>query len=273
MFCEVCGKENNQFVKKCSYCGGKLIEQKPLNPDAAYKKLEKEIIEKELKLEQSYLNIDMDKEIPEYGPWQYNRNSFDEIESYRPKYKHYIDLYAKTSNITTYVYYLLTFIIMVSAFAGFYFLATMDSIGVDTKKYLIFGISSFVIMVIGVIGFFINDHFVRKDKNEVSDAILSLMLGNARPGKIKQKYKEEKKNETLYFIVFRYAFNGITYETTQRVKNETYVKMYVGDSIEILMSGLFGIIDEYPNKKDEFLKRTHNRRLYNIFKNRNNNKN
>ena len=97
MYCETCGKENNQFVSRCSYCGGKLVKEKPTNPEPAYKKMEAKIKEDKIKKEQSYYNIDMDSDIPEYGPVEYYRHytkelSSGEIKSYKPRYKHYIDL-------------------------------------------------------------------------------------------------------------------------------------------------------------------------------------
>ena len=104
MYCEVCGKENSQFVARCSYCGGKLVEAKPLNPEPAYKKLENSI--EKNKNELNNLEIDLNKEIPTYGPGEYYRAPSGEREYYRPKLKHFVDLYeTKTKTIGNIVVY------------------------------------------------------------------------------------------------------------------------------------------------------------------------
>ena len=80
-------------------------------------------------------------------------------------------------------------------------------------------------------------------------------MGKPGPAIIKRKYKEEIKNETQYLIVFRYAYNDKTYEATQRVRKETYSKMFEGDQIEICLDGSCGVIDEHFETCSELEKR------------------
>ena len=140
-----------------------------------------------------------------------------------------------------------------------------DYDNVDGKICVIIAISAFVLLILAIIGIFINNHIAGKRKGISHNTIIfNLMIGKEQPAKIKRKYKEEKEDEILYFIVFRYVSNtGITNETTQRVKKETYQSVFEGDDITVVS----GIIDEYPDK-NELMKKVKSRRISYALKNR-----
>lgn len=262
MYCEVCGKENSQFVTRCSYCGGKLVEAKPLNPEPAYKKMEAQIAEQKRLKEESKLNIDMTSEIVEFGPIEYVRKPNGEKYRYRPHYKSYIDLYDRQS-LQQFFPFCLVVIIITSLFTFFVNASKMGVEGNDDNHSRIVFITAIIVFVVSLIIFLIYNYIFNRDnipasrKNPASQGgvILSLKMGKIAPAIIKRKYKEEIKNETQYLIVFRYVFNYKTYEATQRVRKETYLKMFEGDQIEICLDGSCGVIDEHFEKWYDIAKR------------------
>ena len=262
MYCEVCGKENSQFVARCSYCGGKLVEAKPLNPEPAYKKMEAQIEEQKQLKEESKLNINMTSEIVEFGPREYVRRPNGERYRYRPHYKRYIDLYDRQS-YQQFFPFCLVVIIITSIFTFFVNISKMGVEGNDDNHSRMVFITAIIVFVVSLIIFLIYNYNINRDnipasrKNPASQkgVILSLKMGKTAPAIIKRKYKEEIKNETQYLIVFRYAYNDKTYEVTQRVRKETYLKMFEGDQIEICLDGSCGVIDEHFEKWYDIEKR------------------
>ena len=248
MYCEVCGKENSQFVAICSYCGGKLVEVKPLNPEPAYKKLENSIEKK--KNELNNLEIDLNKEIPTYGPGEYYRSASGEREYYRPKLKHFVDLYETKTKTIGNIVFVLMIIMMIFFFVGIFFVSSED------KNEQSIGIPFMVI--VGVLFVVISVFFIlfggNKHKNESREAALTLRTGKIVKGKIKKKYKIEKKNETYYYVVFRYNHGKTLEETTQRIKKNLYSQLFEGDNIDITL-GLLGVINEDPQSVEEILSR------------------
>ena len=120
MYCQNCGKENNDFVNFCSYCGGKLGENKPINPEPAYKTLEKQI--EKMKEEPKKLEIDLNVEIPKFGVGEYYRGADGERKYKRPKLLHFIDLYDKKTKMVGDWIIVPIILMMVSFFASFIFL-------------------------------------------------------------------------------------------------------------------------------------------------------
>ena len=262
MFCEVCGKENSQFVTRCSYCNGKLVKDKPSNPEPAYKKLEAQIAEQKRLKEESKLNIDMTSEIVEFGPREYVRMPNGERYRYRPHYKSYIDLYDRQS-YQQFFPFCLVVIIITSLFTFFVNASKMGVEGNDDNHSRMIFITAIIVFVVSLIIFLIYNYIInrgntpasRKNPASQNSVIFSLRMGKPGPAIIKRKYKEEIKNETQYLIVFRYAYNDKTYEATQRVRKETYSKMFEGDQIEICLDGSCGVIDEHFETCSELEKR------------------
>ena len=264
MYCENCGKKNDDTATKCVNCGYKLEKKDLFSFDEDEFKIDSKDFEgfnddffsknksEENEIKEKEANIIIEKEIKEETKEELKE---DKINNYKEndvinnsnnkmsfpigKNKHVVDLYMTSKNTFLGVLILL----FLAAIPVVIILnADFERNGLFFSIVCLFFLGLVIFIGTTIILSIFDTKKAKKaltnGKNNTAE-IINLYVSNA-----KKQVGNKESYINKYYMVFKYKIDNTDHQTTQCVKETTYNKFKIGDVINIKTYNNVGVLNE-----------------------------
>ena len=254
MFCDNCGKKNEDTAKFCVNCGYKLEKKDIFSFDKDEFKIDPSDYEElkdyrkskeDNKTENKEIKESFEKEEKKEFEEKNNLNSYSNSNrsinnsSYRNTFpigpnKHFVDLIG-VGKVELGIFALVFFVALV-------IFTTSFSVLISDGDLVLFPIILIFVFMLAIV-FFIVAAMI-KSSLDTKKAKIALKNGKTIQAEVINTFNQQNRKSYVYYIVYKYKINDIVHQTTQRVSLKTFDNIKNGDIINIKVSQSIGVYNE-----------------------------